>query len=124
MKQKRVDMQGESAGEQARGKSWQSLRQKRQQKCKTTTSQTSKQVNVDGRGTRMPSTLPRLGPVFQGGDAEKTPTESSETLKEWGLHGGLGPRKGAWKSQGAPRPSEDPSIQAERTRAVLYFSLQ
>ena len=59
-----------------------------------------------------------------GGDAEKIPTESSETLKEWGPHGGLGPRRGAWKSQGALRPSEDPSIQAERTRAVLSFSLQ
>lgn len=123
MKQKRVEMHGESAGEQARGKSWQSWRQKQQQKCKTATSQTSKQVNVDGRGTHMPSTLPRLGPV-QGGDAEKIPTESSETLKEWGPHGGLGPRRGAWKSQGALRASEDPFIQAERTRAVLSFSLQ
>lgn len=56
-------MQEESAGEQARGKSWQSRREKQQQKYKTTTSQTSKQVNVDGRGTRVPSTLPQLGPV-------------------------------------------------------------
>ncbi|KAB0367156.1 hypothetical protein FD755_020480 [Muntiacus reevesi] len=43
MKQKRVEMHGESAGEQARGKSWQNWRQKQHQKCKTATSQTSKQ---------------------------------------------------------------------------------
>ena len=59
-------MQGESAGERARGKSMQSWRQKQRQKCKTTTSPASKQVNLDGRGARMPSTLPWLGPV-QGG---------------------------------------------------------
>ncbi|XP_055263599.1 tubulin polyglutamylase TTLL6 isoform X3 [Moschus berezovskii] len=43
MKQKRVEMQGESAGEQARGKSWQSWRQKQRHKCRTATSQTCKQ---------------------------------------------------------------------------------
>lgn len=65
-KDKRVEMQGESAGERARGKSTQHWRQKQRQESKTATSPASKQVNLDGRGARMPSALPWLGPV-QGG---------------------------------------------------------
>ncbi|KAJ8785266.1 hypothetical protein J1605_007376 [Eschrichtius robustus] len=42
-KDKRVEMQGESAGERARGKSMQSWRQKQRQKCKTATNPASKQ---------------------------------------------------------------------------------
>lgn len=56
-------MQGESAGKRARGKCMRNWRQKRRQECKTTTSLASKQVNLDGRGAHMPSTLPWLGPV-------------------------------------------------------------
>lgn len=66
MKEKRVEVQGESAGEQARGKGVRSWPQKPRQKCKTATNPTSKQVNLEGRGARMPSTLPRLGPVPAG----------------------------------------------------------
>ncbi|XP_059938167.1 tubulin polyglutamylase TTLL6 [Mesoplodon densirostris] len=42
-KDKRVEMQGESAGERARGKSLQSWRQKQRQECKTATSPASEQ---------------------------------------------------------------------------------
>ncbi|TKC50577.1 hypothetical protein EI555_011510, partial [Monodon monoceros] len=64
-KDKRVEMQGESAGERVRGKSMQNWRQKQRQECKTATSLASKQVNLDGRGAHMPSTLPWLGPYLQ-----------------------------------------------------------
>uniref|UniRef100_A0A4X1UMZ9 Tubulin tyrosine ligase like 6 n=1 Tax=Sus scrofa TaxID=9823 RepID=A0A4X1UMZ9_PIG len=43
MKEKRVEVQGESAGEQARGKGVRSWPQKPRQKCKTATNPTSKQ---------------------------------------------------------------------------------
>lgn len=64
-KEKKVEMQGESAGEQARGKR-NSLQQKQRHKDKADTTHASKQVNPDGRGAHVPSTLPRLGPGHGG----------------------------------------------------------
>lgn len=65
-KEKKVELQGESAGEQVRGKSSRSWQQPQRQKHKAATTHASKQVNPDGRGARVPSTLPRLGPVRGG----------------------------------------------------------
>ncbi|KAF5915929.1 hypothetical protein HPG69_003002 [Diceros bicornis minor] len=92
-KEKKVEMQGETSGEPARGKRGRSWRQKQQQKCKAATTYASKQVNPEGRGARMPSILPRLGPIRGGGpltlvsfmpdlllsvrDAKKNETDSS-----------------------------------------------
>lgn len=66
MKEKKVEMQGESAGEQTRGKGTKSWRQTQQQKYKAATSRAPRQVNPDGRGAPVPSTLPRLGPIRGG----------------------------------------------------------
>lgn len=63
MKEKKAEMQGESAGEQARGKGLRSWNQTQQQKYKATATHASKQVNLDGRGASVPCTLPRLGPI-------------------------------------------------------------
>lgn len=65
-KEKTAEMQGESSGEPARGKSGRNWPQKQQQKCKAATTHASKQVNVEGRGAHMPGTLPRLGPIRGG----------------------------------------------------------
>ena len=117
MKQKRVEMHGESAGEQARGKSWQSWRQKQQQKCKTATSQTSKQVNVDGRGTRMPSTLPRLGPV-QGGMLRRSLLRAQKHWRNGGHMEG-------WAPGGGPGSHKEPCglqrIPPSRQRGLTLF---
>uniref|UniRef100_UPI0029559437 tubulin polyglutamylase TTLL6-like n=1 Tax=Panthera onca TaxID=9690 RepID=UPI0029559437 len=64
-KEKKAETQGESAGERARGKSARSWPQKPQQEHKAT-APVSRQVNPAGRGARVPSTLPRLGPVRGG----------------------------------------------------------
>lgn len=65
-KEKKVELQGESAGEQVRGKSSRSWQQMHRQKYKAATIHASKQVNPEGRGACVPSTLPRLGPVRGG----------------------------------------------------------
>lgn len=65
-KEKKVEMQGESAGEQARSKSLKSWQQTQRQKYKAATTHTFKQVNWEGRGAYVPSTLPRLGPIRGG----------------------------------------------------------
>lgn len=62
-KEKKAEMQGESAGEQARGKGLRSWHQTRQQKYQAAATHASKQVNLDGRGASVPSTLPWLGPI-------------------------------------------------------------
>lgn len=66
MKEKKAEMQGESAGEQARGKGLKSWQQIQRQKYKAAATHASKQVNLDGRGAPVPSTLPRLGPIRGG----------------------------------------------------------
>lgn len=58
-----------------------------------------------------------------GGDAEETTTQSPDTMKERGLHRGLGPGREARKPQGALHPSEDPSVQAESFLTSLSFVL-
>lgn len=65
-KEKKVEMQGESAGEQARGKSSKSWQQTQRQKYKAATTHAFKQVNWEGRGACVPSTLPQLGPIRGG----------------------------------------------------------
>lgn len=67
MKEKKVEMQGESAGEHTRGKGVKNWQQIQQRRYKTTATQASKQVNPDGRGAPMASTLPWLGPIHVGG---------------------------------------------------------
>lgn len=65
-KEKKVEMQGESAGEHARGKGARSWQQTPRQKFKAAAIHPSKKVNLDGRGAPVPGTLPRLGPVPGG----------------------------------------------------------
>lgn len=60
-KEKRAEMQGESPGEQARDKTVKPWQQTQQPKCKTATH--PKQVNSDGGGVCITSTLPQLGPI-------------------------------------------------------------
>lgn len=105
-KEKKVEMQGESAGEHARGKGAKSWQQTQQRKYKAAATQVSKQVNPDGRGAPMPSTLPWLQPIYTGvgvGDAEEATAQSPDALKEWAV-------RRAGPQEGDPGSHKEPSV--------------
>lgn len=116
------DMQEESAGEQARGKSWQSRRgenNSRNTRLPPARLQTS--ANVMEGNARCPAHFPSWGQ--SRGDAEKTLLSSENT-------DGMGGRMEGWAPGGGPGRLKEPcslqrsSIQAGRTCAVLSSSPQ
>lgn len=77
-KEKKVEMQGESADEHTRGKGTRIWQQRQPWKCKTTPC-ASKQVNPkDGRGAYV-STLPSLDPIRGGRRVLRKPLLRAQT---------------------------------------------